>query len=167
MPLKQTLERRVERTIIHNEFVFRLLLEELRDAVGVVWSALQAAKNQDFERALQEFQCFAWIVYRRHPTYLRLGGNVVKRAEGLGEHGDRPRHARPQSRSPLRARHRAPPSGSETADRADQVPVDGVPGQKDAGCCYQGKFYPGDGAHVGALPDADSGDERKDAEENG
>jgi hypothetical protein len=32
-----------------------LLLEELRDAVGVVRSGLQAAKNQDFERALQKF----------------------------------------------------------------------------------------------------------------
>jgi hypothetical protein len=40
---------------------------------------LQAAKNQDFERALQELECFGSIGYRRHSTYLRLPEIPVKR----------------------------------------------------------------------------------------
>ena len=89
--LQQALQRRVERTIVDEEFVFRLLLEELRYAVGVVGRALQAAENQDLERALKEFERFLWIVYRRHSTCLRLSGILVKRvpnaSNAFGEHG--------------------------------------------------------------------------------
>ena len=60
------------------ERLHELLFEELRYAVRVVRSALQAAKNQDFERALEEFERFPWIVYRRHPTYLRPRLFLVK-----------------------------------------------------------------------------------------
>ena len=89
--LQQALQRLVERTIVDEEFVFRLLLEELRYAVGVVGRALQAAKNQDLERALKEFERFRWIVYRRHSTCLRLSGILVKRVpNAFGEHGTGP-----------------------------------------------------------------------------
>jgi hypothetical protein len=94
---------------------------------------LQAAKNQDFERALQEFECFPWIVYRRHPTCLRLSGILVKRlANDSAKHGDRPRRHQPQSQFWLPVRMELEPM-----HRPDQVPVNGIPSQKNTSRRHQ------------------------------
>src|SRR5215468_7561278 len=69
-PLEQALQRGIERTVVHQKLIIRLLLQKLADAVGVVRPQLQAAQDQDFERALQEFQAFPWIVYGRHSIYI-------------------------------------------------------------------------------------------------
>src|SRR5208283_2767730 len=73
-PLQKPLQGGIERAVVHQKLVAGLLFEKLRDTVRVVRAKLQAAQDQDFQRALQEFQALPWIVYRRHTTYIRQSG---------------------------------------------------------------------------------------------
>src|SRR5262249_14055767 len=68
--LEQALQRGIERTVVDQKLIVRLLLQKLADAVGVIRPQLQAAQDQDLERALQEFQALPWIVYGRHSIYI-------------------------------------------------------------------------------------------------
>ena len=77
-PLQQALQRGVKRAIVHEKLVFGLALEKLRNAVGVIRCNLQAAKNEHFKRALEQFEGVPLIVYRRHPIYLRPQNVFVK-----------------------------------------------------------------------------------------
>ena len=59
-----------------------MLLEELADSIGVIGSGLQAAEDENFERALKEFEALPLIVYGRHAIgdvsgvwEVRQGGN--------------------------------------------------------------------------------------------
>lgn len=54
--LQQSLEGGIERAVVDQELGVGLLLEELRDAVGVIGAELQAAQNQNFEGALEELE---------------------------------------------------------------------------------------------------------------
>jgi hypothetical protein len=56
--LQQALQSGVERPVIDQELVGGSLLQELRNAVGVIGTRRQAAQDQDFECALQKLEAF-------------------------------------------------------------------------------------------------------------
>src|SRR5579862_14617 len=53
-PLEKTLERRVQRAVIDEKFVVRLLLQKLRNPVGVIGLELQALEDQHLEGSLKQ-----------------------------------------------------------------------------------------------------------------
>lgn len=75
--LQQPLEGRIQRAIINQEFILGLMLEKLRNPVSVVWSQLQAAQDQNFERALQKLEPLKSAVYRRHSIYILRNARPV------------------------------------------------------------------------------------------
>jgi hypothetical protein len=64
--LEKTLEGGIEGAVIDDELVSGLLFEELADSVGVIGAGLETAEDENFERALKEFEAFRLIVYGRH-----------------------------------------------------------------------------------------------------
>src|SRR5258708_8905852 len=56
--LHQPLHGGIERAVIHQELVLGEVFDKLADSLSVIRSHLQAAKDQDFEGSLQEFQSF-------------------------------------------------------------------------------------------------------------
>lgn len=50
------MEGGVERTVIDEKLAIRLLLQELRDPIGVVGLQLQAAQDENFQRPLEEIE---------------------------------------------------------------------------------------------------------------
>ena len=88
-PLQEALQRGIQRAVVHGELVPGLMLEELRDAVSVVRSRLQAAKNQDLEGPLQKFEGFGLVVYCRHSTCILQTAVFVKRGRTCLQYGDK------------------------------------------------------------------------------
>jgi hypothetical protein len=56
--LKQALDSWVQRPIVYKKLVFGLLLEKLRDSVGVIRLEFEAAKDQDLKSPLKESEPF-------------------------------------------------------------------------------------------------------------
>lgn len=67
--LHEALEPRIKGAVVHGELLFRLPFNKLGNSEGVIGGHLQTAKNENFERSLQELQSFRWGVYGRHATY--------------------------------------------------------------------------------------------------
>jgi hypothetical protein len=65
---------------------------------------LQAAQDQDFQRALQEFQAFPWIVYRRR---------------GCQDWPPHTRGRRPANAGPLRAPNSSYASWSDSTESGE------------------------------------------------
>jgi len=118
----------------------------LRNAVGVIRCSLQAAKNEHFKRALEQFEGVPLIVYRRHPTYLRPQNIFVKclgQGFGFSHQRGNPRQENQHKAASHRvgAQHTAPVPAKclvmfgvcavlEAIDWADQVPVNCVKNRK-------------------------------------
>jgi hypothetical protein len=64
--LEKTLEGGIEGAVIDDELVSGLLFEELADSIGVIGAGLETAEDENFERALKEFEALRLIVYGRH-----------------------------------------------------------------------------------------------------
>lgn len=67
--LQQSLQSRVKRSVVDQKLTLGLLLEKLRNSVGVVRPGLQAPQDQDLQSSLQELEPFRLIVYGRHAIY--------------------------------------------------------------------------------------------------
>ena len=64
--MEEALEGGIERAVVDDELISGLLFEELADSVGVIGAGLEAAEDENFERALEEFEALRLIVYGRH-----------------------------------------------------------------------------------------------------
>src|SRR5262249_53943174 len=71
----ESLQRRIERSMIDEQRVARPLLDDPRDTLAVMGAQREDAQNQKIERSLHEGIAFGIVVLGWHPTreYHRLG----------------------------------------------------------------------------------------------
>lgn len=68
IPVFQSLQRQIKRTMVDKENLFRLPLYRSGNAVAVTWPEKQRLENQKVQRSLQQSNVIVMGLFGRHPT---------------------------------------------------------------------------------------------------